>query len=51
MMGKFLAATIALGSLMLSSGLAHAQGTVRSVHNDWQIRCDTHPAPRPSNAR
>jgi invasion protein IalB len=22
---------------------AHAQGAVRSVHNDWQIRCDTPP--------
>ena len=22
---------------------ANAQGTVRSVHNDWQIRCDTPP--------
>ena len=25
------------------SGSAHAQGTVRSVHGDWQIRCDTPP--------
>ena len=25
------------------SGHAQAQGTVRSVHNDWQIRCDTPP--------
>ena len=24
-------------------GGAHAQGTVRSVHGDWQIRCDTPP--------
>ena len=24
-------------------GLAHAQGAVRSVHGDWQIRCDTPP--------
>ncbi|MBV9457886.1 MAG: invasion associated locus B family protein, partial [Bradyrhizobium sp.] len=22
---------------------AHAQGAVRSVHGDWQIRCDTPP--------
>ena len=51
MMGKFLpaflpaalAATIALALLAVPSGLAHAQGTVRSVHNDWQIRCDTPP--------
>ena len=25
------------------SGSAHAQGTVKSVHGDWQIRCDTPP--------
>jgi invasion protein IalB len=25
------------------AGSALAQGTVRSVHNDWQIRCDTPP--------
>jgi invasion protein IalB len=30
-------ATLAGGSA------AHAQGTVRSVHGDWQIRCDTPP--------
>ena len=24
-------------------GSAHAQGAVRSVHGDWQIRCDTPP--------
>ena len=24
-------------------GSVHAQGTVRSVHGDWQIRCDTPP--------
>jgi invasion protein IalB len=34
------AATIALTGF--SSG-AQAQGTVRSVHNDWQVRCDTPP--------
>jgi invasion protein IalB len=31
---------------LLSFGLAapaHAQGAVRSVHGDWQIRCDTPP--------
>ncbi len=30
----------------ISMGLpaaAHAQGTVKSVHGDWQIRCDTPP--------
>jgi invasion protein IalB len=37
-----LAATI--GALLLgASGSARAQGTVRSVHGDWQIRCDTPP--------
>src|SRR5215470_7470811 len=25
------------------SDIAHAQGAVRSVHGDWQIRCDTPP--------
>ena len=25
------------------SSSAHAQGTVKSVHGDWQIRCDTPP--------
>ena len=25
------------------SGTAYAQGTVKSVHGDWQIRCDTPP--------
>src|SRR5260370_28306569 len=24
-------------------GGAHAQGGVKSVHNDWQVRCDTPP--------
>lgn len=43
-MGKFLAATIAVVSVALFlPGFAHAQGTVRSVHSDWQIRCDTPP--------
>jgi invasion protein IalB len=31
-----------LGFLALSGG-AYAQGAVRSVHGDWQIRCDTPP--------
>lgn len=26
-----------------AAGAAHAQGAVRSVHGDWQIRCDTPP--------
>ena len=29
---------------------ASAQGAVRSVHGDWQIRCDTRRARKPSNA-
>jgi invasion protein IalB len=46
------AATLA-GLLIVSAGListslistspAHAQGTVKSVHGDWQVRCDTPP--------
>jgi invasion protein IalB len=35
-----LAATIVA---VLGCGSANAQGTVRSVHGDWQIRCDTPP--------
>src|SRR5690242_716379 len=34
---------LALGALAGMTGRAAAQGTVRSVHNDWQIRCDTPP--------
>jgi invasion protein IalB len=30
-------------ALSLSISLASAQGVVRSVHGDWQIRCDTPP--------
>jgi invasion protein IalB len=30
-------------ALLAPSGAAHAQGAVRSVHGDWQIRCDTPP--------
>jgi invasion protein IalB len=35
-------ATISM-ALIGPNGSAHAQGTVRSVHGDWQIRCDTPP--------
>ena len=38
--GLFLALTM-LGCLW--SAKAAAQGAVKSVHNDWQIRCDTPP--------
>jgi invasion protein IalB len=36
---------LALGFMasISSADLAHAQGAVRSVHGDWQIRCDTPP--------
>src|SRR5450432_781862 len=36
-------ATLALATLVGTSGPAAAQGVVRSVFNDWQIRCDTPP--------
>jgi len=35
------AAAVAAGTLMAAA--ASAQGTVKSVHGDWQIRCDTPP--------
>lgn len=35
------AAVLALLAILPDAALA--QGTVRSVHNDWQIRCDTPP--------
>jgi len=35
-------AVAAMATLALT-GLAGAQGAVRSVHHDWQIRCDTPP--------
>ena len=37
------AAVIAFVALALCCGPAAAQGAVRSVHGDWQIRCDTPP--------
>jgi len=39
---RALAAIIAIAPVWLAGG-AFAQGTVRSVHNDWQIRCDSPP--------
>jgi invasion protein IalB len=40
---RFVACT-ALAAAWLGAGVpAHAQGAVRSVHGDWQIRCDTPP--------
>ncbi|WP_246702809.1 invasion associated locus B family protein [Starkeya sp. ORNL1] len=40
-----LLASAALGLVWLAAGAAgaHAQGVVRSVHGEWQIRCDTPP--------
>ena len=37
------ATAIMLASVATFSGQAGAQGAVRSVHGDWQIRCDTPP--------
>jgi invasion protein IalB len=37
------AAVIAIATLALFCGQAAAQGAVRAVHGDWQIRCDTPP--------
>jgi invasion protein IalB len=42
LIGQAALATIAIAQLWLA-GAAVAQGTVRSVHNDWQIRCDSPP--------
>jgi invasion protein IalB len=36
-------AVLACGLLSLAAAPATAQGTVRSVHQDWQVRCDTPP--------
>ncbi len=38
-----LMATVGLACLAMAAltNLAAAQGTVRSVHSDWQVRCDT----------
>jgi invasion protein IalB len=39
----FLAVFLAVFLAAAWSGTAHAQGAVKSVHGDWQIRCDTPP--------
>src|SRR3977135_1841108 len=36
-------AAMAVGVLGLVAGAAPAPGTVKSVHGDWQVRCDTPP--------
>jgi invasion protein IalB len=38
-----IAAAMVLVALGGSVGQAAAQGAVKSVHNDWQVRCDTPP--------
>ena len=41
---RWLGGTIAVAFLLgLTTVVASAQGAVRSVHGDWQIRCDTPP--------
>jgi invasion protein IalB len=43
-MTRFRLGALALsGALTIMSATASAQGVVRSVHGDWQIRCDTPP--------
>jgi invasion protein IalB len=37
------AALVALAAIAGSGEQAAAQGAVKSVHNDWQVRCDTPP--------
>ncbi len=37
------ATVIVVAAVAASGGAAAAQGAVRSVHGDWQIRCDTPP--------
>jgi invasion protein IalB len=34
---------IAVAAVVMATAPAHAQGTVKSVHGDWQVRCDTPP--------
>src|SRR6059036_3923928 len=42
-MRSLLILVLAIAALAFPSERAHAQGTVKSVHADWQIRCDTPP--------
>jgi invasion protein IalB len=39
----FTAVALAIALLAVSADRASAQGAVKSVHKDWQIRCDTPP--------
>ena len=41
---------LAVALFLALPGDAYAQGAVRSVHGDWQIRAIPRRAPRPSNA-
>jgi invasion protein IalB len=34
---------LVMGLALMAAGPAAAQGAVKSVHKDWQIRCDTPP--------
>ena len=41
--GRLAGGILALALLVGLTGVANAQGAVKSVHGDWQIRCDTPP--------
>jgi invasion protein IalB len=41
--GRWVAWALLLALSIVPAGLAFAQGAVKSVHKDWQIRCDTPP--------
>ncbi len=43
LIGRALAPMVALVALIGASDTALAQGAIRSVHDDWQIRCETPP--------
>jgi invasion protein IalB len=42
-LSRLLGAGLAVAFFLALTGAASAQGAVRSVHGDWQIRCDTPP--------
>src|SRR5262245_31969425 len=41
--GRGVLCAAALAGVLAAAGPAWGQGAVRSVHADWQIRCDTPP--------
>ena len=41
--GRLRAFAVAVALVPIYACAAHAQGSVRSVHQEWQIRCDTPP--------